>query len=99
MAKYVPPHEVTSPRRQWSLIAVIDDPEEEGSCVLALGRWENKPVLAMRWNGNAGNRIGNPQSRGLSTWFIVDDRFYDAIIGTLSSEMQVLARNFFPKAA
>jgi hypothetical protein len=98
MAEYIRPIEVTSPRRQWSLIAVLHDPKEAGKCVLALGRWENKPMLAMRWNGTAENPIGNPQSRGLPTWFIVPEMYNEPLIATLSPDAQTLARNFLTVA-
>jgi len=35
--------------------------------------WENREVIATRWNGNAGQPLGNPVSRGHATWFVVDD--------------------------
>lgn len=96
--RYIPPSEVVSPRRQWSFISVLDDPEKPGECVLALGRWENEPVLAMRWNGREDNPIGNPQSRGLPTWFIMPARYSKALVGTLSAEKQALVKNFLPEA-
>ena len=67
---YTPPSEVTSPRKSWALIAVLDE-GSESQTALAVGLWDQKPVLAMRWNGNAKNPIGHPQSRGLPTWFAV----------------------------
>jgi len=97
MPDYIPPEEVVSPKRQWSLISILYNPKKAAQCVLALGRWENKPVLALRWNGKAGNPIGSPQSRGLPTWFIVPDQFASALIGTLPPDMQTLARNFIPR--
>ena len=49
-------------------------------------------MLAMRWNGNKENPLGNPQSRGLSTWFIVPinigDRSWKMNHSNLSTEMQ-----------
>jgi hypothetical protein len=99
-AKYIPASNVTSPKMHWSLIAVLKD---EGECegVLAIGRWDNEPVLAMRWNGGSGpmsdSPIGNPQSRGLPTWFVVPRTYVDAILGTLSADQLTLARNFLPK--
>jgi len=69
-----------------------------GGCALALGRWENDPVLAMRWNGdNDTNPIGNPQSRGLPTWFIIPEAYQEPILGTLRADQLTLARNFLPK--
>jgi len=34
----------------------------------------------MRWNGNKENPIGNPQSRGLPTWFIVPEQYWKQIL-------------------
>ena len=42
-------------------------------------------VLAMRWNGTDDNVIGNPQSRGLPTWFIVPREFRLAVLDELSA--------------
>ncbi|HUO07859.1 MAG TPA: hypothetical protein VM008_06145 [Phycisphaerae bacterium] len=95
--KYISPTAVVSPKRYWSLITVLEDNGPGGSA-LALGRWENSPVLALRWNGdNEDNPIGNPQSRGLATWFVVPDKYREFILQTLSSDKLTLARNFLPK--
>ena len=87
-----------SPRRLWSLIQVLFDGGERDSS-LAIGRWDNKPVLAMRWNGDDENPIGNPQSRGLPTWFIVPDQHWRQILESepfksIHSDAVTLARNF-----
>jgi hypothetical protein len=90
---------VISPKKYWSLIAVLED-KGAGDAALALGRWDNIPCLAMRWNGDdSENPIGNPQSRGLPTWFVVPKSFEEAILSTLSGDKLTLARNFFPKGA
>jgi hypothetical protein len=96
--RYIPPSEVVSPRQHWSLIAVLHD-GGPGDSALAIGRWDNQPVLAMRWNGNdKDSPIGNPQSRGLPTWFIVPDRHVKGTLEFLSKDKDkvALARNFFP---
>jgi hypothetical protein len=75
-------------KRHWQLIHVLFDAGEDrrdrqGRTVpLAIGRWDNKPVLAMRWNGSPKNRLGNPQSRGLPAWFIVPDQHVRQILAT-----------------
>jgi hypothetical protein len=97
MSKYRFPKDVTSPQRYWSLIDVLDEGEENDGA-LALGKWDGEPVLAMRWNGSDSNPIGNPQSRGLATWFILPGKYNEAILGTLSPKKLALARNFFPKS-
>jgi hypothetical protein len=97
--KYVPPTAVVSPKKNWSLIAVLED-KGPRDAALALGRWDNVPCLAMRWNGdNDVNPIGNPQSRGLPTWFVVPDCWVESTLSTLSADKLTLARNFLPKPA
>jgi hypothetical protein len=94
---YIIPGEVVSPKRQWTLVAVLYD-RGEGQAAAALGRWDGEPVLAMRWNGTDGNTIGNPQSRGLPTWFIVPNEFRLAMLNELTRlapEKAALAREFF----
>ena len=36
-------------------------------------KWHDKTSYAMRWNGGtkASSPLGNPQSRGIATWFIL----------------------------
>jgi hypothetical protein len=98
MAKqFVPPDQVTSPRRHWTLVAVVHD-EGEGKWAAAIGRWDGKHVFAMRWNGNDDNPIGNPQSRGLPTWFVVPDLLRRPILDTIlsaSPEQRPLVDHFF----
>lgn len=97
---YIPPREVISPKRQWALINVLYDEGEYGVAV-ALGRWEGEPVLAMRWNGGTKNPIGNPQSRGLPTWFIVPSQFREPILKKLQElapDKELRAREFFVDA-
>lgn len=100
---YIRPEDVESPKQRWSLIAVLDE-GKEGTTALALGRWKskdgetNRPVLAMRWNGRTDNPVGTPHSRGLATWFIVEEKWYEAFLqsGKLHPDKITLARSFFP---
>ena len=73
---YVKPQVVNSPKNRWRLRRVLHD-DGEGSWSAAEGQWDNDglwgEVLAIRWNGTTGAEIGNPQSRGLATWFIVPE--------------------------
>ena len=94
MSKYIAPDDVHSPRKQWNLIKVLRN-QGEGDYALAIGRWERNLRLAIRWNGTKNNPIGNPQSRGLSTWFMVPKDFEEPIIKTLTGDELKLARNFF----
>lgn len=90
---YIPPDQVTSPQRHWQRIKVLDD-KGEGESALALGRWDNKGVLAVRWNGEGDNPTGNPQSRGLPIWFILPDEYCEAIINILPEQTRAFVRNY-----
>lgn len=95
--KHISASEVISPKAHWGLIDILDDRGSE-DVAIALGKWDQQPVLAMRWNGSAENQIGNPQSRGLPTWFVLPaGEISEAIIKLLPSEKQALVRNFIPK--
>ena len=95
--KYITPNSVNSPKGHWNLIAVLDDAQER-ECALAIGRWDGEVRLAMRWNGHEENPVGNPQSRGLPTWFMVPEKYNEALLnsGTLSPDKLTLARTFIP---
>ena len=94
---YKKPDQVRSPRKNWNLIAVLDDGSAK-TTALAIGRWDGDLVLAMRWNGDDENPVGNPQSRGIPTWFVLEEKYYEAILGSgiLSADKLTLARSFFP---
>ena len=100
---YVKPSGVHSPKRHWSLIHVLfdggeDQPNNPSCSSLAVGLWDSNPVLAMRWNGSKENPLGNPQSRGLPTWFVVPEQHWKQILETehykFSDEKINFARNF-----
>lgn len=85
---YIDPTTVLSPRANWSLIEVIRN-EGEGDASLAVGTWTesdgtSRRRLAMRWNGNEGedHGVGNPQSRGLPTWFILPEWTHEAFLSS-----------------
>ena len=99
---YIPPDEILSPRRNWTLIEVLVDMGED-NIALSIGRWDGNKVLAMRWNGTADRRIGNPQSRGMGTWFVVPDEYREAILKSAQEKNQLapnkleIATAFFRK--
>lgn len=98
---YTPPEKVTSPKLRWALIDVLDNGSGKAiapGVSIALGRWDHEPRLAMRWNGNEDNPLGNPQSRGLPTWFILPPgKVTEAMVGLLPAEKATLTRNFIPE--
>ena len=73
---YLRPIEAGSPKSRWRLRAILHD-GGEGNWSAAQGQWDRDglwhEVLAIRWNGSHDGDIGNPQYRGLPTWFIVPD--------------------------
>lgn len=87
---YIKPDEVVSPKAHWKLIRVLKD-GGPGEIAYALGEWDGVPRIGMRWNGMEDSEIGNPQSRGLPTWTMLDSDIYLAIIQKLSERDQVVA--------
>lgn len=79
------PDEVRSPRRSWTLIEVLYDGGDGGDS-LAVGEWDGERRLAARWNGATATDIGNPQSRGLPTWFILPPRYNAAVLSSFSGK-------------
>ena len=88
---HVQANEVVSPKTRWKLIAVLED-RGPGNIAYALGEWDGEPRIGVRWNGDDEQPIGNPQSRGLPTWTMLDGDLYLPIMHDLPEEMQILAR-------
>jgi len=42
--------------------------------------WEGSETIGIRWNGDEGPGIGNPQPRGNATWFIVPEPLQPVIL-------------------
>ena len=95
-APYVLPTDCHSPRAHWNLVTVLED-RGPGDTSLAVGRWDGQPCLAIRWNGSEGSPVGNPQSRGLPTWFILPKDYAEKILVLLPLAKQNLAREFIPE--
>lgn len=92
--RYIRPGEVTSPKSHLELIGIIDE-GGMGTTALAVGIWNevqrgkprSRPVLLMRWNGYDDPRgdegtVGVPNSRGYPTWFVLEERYCDAILSS-----------------
>ncbi len=88
------PKDVKSPRNKWTLLVVLHD-GGEGNDALAVGEWEGNRVLGARWNGNEESPVGNPQSRGIATWFVLPERYNEALLATLPENKQMIARALF----
>lgn len=75
---YVKPEEVVSPKANWTLVDVVLD-RGEGECAYAIGLWDRKRRIGFRWNGEADRPLGNPQTRGIPTWTILDPKLYRSV--------------------
>ena len=93
---YVRPDDVNSPKKRWRLRKVLHD-GGEGDWSAAEGQWKDEgswsPVLAIRWNGVTGSEIGNPQSRGQPTWFIIPEEIEGPLRKAISKLPQPLRRS------
>jgi hypothetical protein len=76
---YIAPDEVISPKAYWRLVDVVLDKGED-DCAYAIGMWDNQRRVGFRWNGNDESPIGNPQSRGLPTWTMMDRALHHSIL-------------------
>ena len=69
---YVDPATVLAPRKFVRAVEVLfDSGPNEGGWSLARLDWSGKTCLGIRWNGDEESAIGNPQSHGLPTWFVI----------------------------
>jgi len=69
---YVDPQTVLTPKNIVRDVHVIyDSGPSPNSWSVALLDWDGEEAVAMRWNGEEGNGVGNPQSHARPTWFVV----------------------------
>jgi hypothetical protein len=82
---YISPKEVISPKVSWTLVDVVLD-KGEGNCAYAIGMWEKERRIGFRWNGTKEAPIGNPQSRGLPTWTMLDRALHRAVLNQVKKK-------------
>lgn len=68
------PAEVVAPRAHITAVHVIYNGGPNSFSVAEL-LWDQQPGIGMRWNGDDAQGLGNPQSRGKPTWFLVPEPF------------------------
>jgi hypothetical protein len=90
---YVVPEDVISPKNHWRLDEVILN-RGAGKSAYAIGTWDGQPRIGFRWNGTTDSPIGNPQSRGLPTWTMLDTDLHKPVIQLLPPELQTRVRRF-----
>lgn len=93
---YTKADQVKAPRESWTLIQVLVDQgasdEKEGRWSLAVGEWEGERRLAARWNGTDDRPSGNPQSRGIATWFVLPPEFEAPLMSIVPADKLALAK-------
>ncbi|MFY9905244.1 MAG: hypothetical protein WBX02_18230 [Terriglobales bacterium] len=79
---YIEPATVWSPKASIRSVEVLYNSALGGPGGWSVARvnWEDEPRIGIRWNGGDGPGVGNPQSRGNATWFILPERLQDAIL-------------------
>lgn len=90
---YISPKDVHSPKKNWKLVDVIID-EGPGRCAYSIGTWDEHRRIGFRWNGTEENPIGNPQSRGLPTWTMLDEKLHAGVIALAPEEKQDLISSY-----
>jgi hypothetical protein len=91
--RYITPDRVISPKAHWLLRQILYDGGSPGAGTgwsAAVGQWKDDDhgwteVLAVRWNGTRESPLGNPQSRGLPTWFVVPPELDAALRETIEN--------------
>lgn len=87
---YIDPSKVHSPKKRWGQNHAVLIDMGSGEWSAAEGTWDDRPCLGLRWNGSDDHdSIGNPQSRGNPTWWIVPDE----LTGALRREIVLLKKS------
>jgi hypothetical protein len=72
---YIDPQTVLSPKNLVGAVDIIYNSGPSGWSVARL-EYDGEERIGMRWNGKEEKAgIGNPQSRGKPTWFVVPKEF------------------------
>ena len=77
---YVEPATVLAPKASVRSVEILYSTGNGGWSVASVG-WEGSERVGIRWYGaEDGPGIGNPQSRGNATWFILPEELEKAIL-------------------
>ena len=76
---YIQPQTVWAPRASVRAVETIYN-EGSGKWSVARVNWEDEDRIGIRWNGGDGPGVGNPQSRGRATWFIVPEPLQQVVL-------------------
>ena len=76
---YVEPETVWAPKAVIRSVEVLYNTRSGGWSVARIN-WNGSETIGIRWNGDDGPGIGNPQSRGNATWFIIPAPLQEEIL-------------------
>ena len=76
---YVEPASVWAPKAFVRAVEVLYN-SGAGGWSVARVNWEDEERIGIRWNGGEGPGVGNPQSRGNATWFILPAELSEVIL-------------------
>jgi len=97
---YIQPELVISPKGMVSDLNILINTGEEGWALARL-KWDGDPSIAIRWNGGSkDNRfpgIGNPQSRGVPTWFILPSEIGEVIVEKMIVHVKIYLEKDLPE--
>ena len=80
---YIEPATVLAPKASVRFVEILYSTGNGGWSAARVG-WEGSERVGIRWNGaEHGPGIGNPQSRGNATWFIVPEELERAVLDTV----------------
>jgi hypothetical protein len=79
---YVEPATVLAPKAKVRSVEILYNSGPGGWSVASID-WEGSEAIGIRWNGDANSTIGNPQSRGNATWFILPDQLKEVILSKI----------------
>lgn len=89
---FVDPTTVLSPKGSVANLRVLRNTGAGGYAVASM-TWDGEPRLGIRWNGGSGNPIGNPQSRGIATWFVLPPELSAAVRAAIGASGGALDLN------
>ena len=79
---YVEPATVLAPRNVIRSVQTLYN-SGSGGWSVARVNWEGRDRIGIRWNGGEGAGVGNPQSRGNATWFILPDELSEVVLNRI----------------
>lgn len=80
---YVEPATVWAPKVSIRSVQVLHNTGAGGWSVARVN-WEEEERIGIRWNGsNEDSGIGNPQSRGNATWFILPRELENVVLNRI----------------